>query len=381
MKHYWILYSQIILFSISFSIPSGCQQTSSDILLRINIDEIKDTPITYSDLFKDYKVIPLYPSGESNIGEIDELILGDDIIIAFDRDKYKGVLLFDIDGNLVAEIKNRGRGPGEYNNISGFDVDINSEQIFLFDWPHKVCIYNLKGAHIKDVKFNNGFTDLAYVDSKFLLCNTKDAEPTLLVTNQSGKILKSIDDIPMINRYNVLFFRRGGDFFKCEDKTILSFPFDQTIYTIEKNNLIPYVQVKSEKFGNRTNNSKKPTVMEIGRMDYLTSFSENDNLIFFQIVKTNEFAFKKYFYQKNKSKAICAELKDNMTFTSPEFLQLSGDNMITYLRPESILRLKEKIAKGALKVPEKMAIELNKINYDNYYPILIIYDLKKDFFF
>lgn len=363
----------------------SCQQKSntSDII-TINIDEIEDdTSIKFSDVFQDYQVIPLYPSGDSVLGQIDHISILNDRIITCDRWKYNGVLVYNLEGKLISGIKKKGRGPGEYNTISCIDIDTVSQQILISDYRNKLCIYDYVGTHVRDIKVDNPFTDIAYLDSKIYLCCTMESDVPFMITDHNGEILKTFHDLDL-NRARSMVSRINGDFYNYRDNLYLSLPFHNTIYKVGKDKLRPYIKIESLEFGKPIDVKQnaegiRQTVLKTNNC--LRSFSMNDRIIFFTIREIGKFGRKKFFYFIDRGQAYGSYLKDDMTFASSEFIQLFGNKMITYLRPEQALWLKGKIKDGAINVPPRLADALAKINYENYYPILIIYDLKEEFDF
>jgi len=145
------------------------------------------------------------------------------------------ILSFNRNGNLLAEIGSRGRGPGEYNFGLYFTVDSENGLIYIYDrQTHKIIAYSFCGSFLKEFlinQFDGNFTDVFYSEGKIFLAGALlYGRPTydwlILDTlgnlhskkNNSipefktnfpgiGRFLISKDDILYWNNYNDTIFR------------------------------------------------------------------------------------------------------------------------------------------------------------------------------
>ncbi len=65
-------------------------------------------------------------------------------------------LRFDSSGKYLNTISNSGKGPGEYQEIGGFEISPKTGKFFVFDRLGKVISYNLNGDFIQDRKMSVG---------------------------------------------------------------------------------------------------------------------------------------------------------------------------------------------------------------------------------
>ena len=58
--------------------------------------------------------------------------------------------IFDYQGNMLKAIKHKGRGPGEYLDLTAFDIIESQRLIYILDTrSHQVIIYDFDGKHIR----------------------------------------------------------------------------------------------------------------------------------------------------------------------------------------------------------------------------------------
>lgn len=123
-----------------FSCQSSNKKIADDnITWEIPIEEAASTQVKMSDLLDDAFFIPLETKEDNLLGEIKK--------IKFDEDKIylnsdnTVLACYDMDGNHVFDIDRKGRGPGEYLQISDFVVD--GDSIYLLDnYLKKVHVYD-----------------------------------------------------------------------------------------------------------------------------------------------------------------------------------------------------------------------------------------------
>ena len=92
--------------------------------IEINIDRLDtEKKISFSSVFKSYKLIPLETSENCLIGRIDELKVFDDTLYVLDRNIAKALFVFDNKGRFIRKIGRLGKGPGEYIIPRSFTID------------------------------------------------------------------------------------------------------------------------------------------------------------------------------------------------------------------------------------------------------------------
>ena len=109
----------------------------------------------YYNIFKGFKYIPLETTPECLIGNIEKIEILDDHIIIFDRFITEKIFVFNLDGKFITTLGKKGKGPGEYNMLSDFDISPDGKSIFLLDrGPRRIMQFNNKFEHIKTFAYD-----------------------------------------------------------------------------------------------------------------------------------------------------------------------------------------------------------------------------------
>jgi len=120
----------------------GCKGTTDDIPEEtISFHECKE--VAYGDFLKLHEkslnfVILDTSNDDFLFSYIDKIVLSEDYIYILDWISRR-ILIFDHNGNPVRSLSKRGRGPGEYLQISDFDVDENGS-IWVIDGQSDILL-------------------------------------------------------------------------------------------------------------------------------------------------------------------------------------------------------------------------------------------------
>lgn len=123
---------------------------------------------------------------DAKIFNIDKMLVSNDTIYLLDYFKTKSLKAFDMDGKLLYQIGNRGRGHGEYLEIRNFTVD--DKYIYAIDnFVKRLYIYlKIDGSYISYKQLPIVADDIAPLsDNRFLLFIPKPIAGTKLDINQS----------------------------------------------------------------------------------------------------------------------------------------------------------------------------------------------------
>lgn len=110
--------------------------------------------IETSRLVEDFQMLPLKTKGGKLIGRVYQIYVTEDRIYILD-DTQLIIFAFDREGNELFRIDRFGRGPGEYESIYGFSLDVYDNVLELTDGQlQKVLRFNAKdGVFIEDIDF------------------------------------------------------------------------------------------------------------------------------------------------------------------------------------------------------------------------------------
>ena len=220
----------------------------------------------------------------------DESLLKDASIIRIMDDKFyiltnnrSGIFIFDLNGKFISNIKDRGQGPRDYLQITGFEVDPLNQRLILSDMQSsKILIYDKTGKQIEVINlnfrpnrilpFNNGFINMYIGYNKFY--SNPDMENYLIhFLDSTGKFISSSiksettkpihiysdQQIKILDNGNVLFHPILGNI----------------IYKITHDSIIPYYAFNNNsKYKMLTKKDKKN--MELF-LDVVNTFKYKEN--------------------------------------------------------------------------------------------------------
>ncbi|QIA06554.1 6-bladed beta-propeller [Draconibacterium halophilum] len=141
-----ILFFIIVLF--------GCKKSKQEkFSYSIDLDKQLENEIPFSDVFEDIQIIQLETNKESLIQRVGKVQILNSKFYVFDQDQ-SALLIFDSDGNFIKKIREIGRGPEEYSEITDFNLNKNREQIELLSPRGIIISYDLDGNFIGKQKAN-----------------------------------------------------------------------------------------------------------------------------------------------------------------------------------------------------------------------------------
>jgi hypothetical protein len=135
--------------------------------VTVSLDLVnKSQAINITDIVDSVKFIKLETTDESLIGEIRHVIFYDGLYYINEK-KSASVLVFDETGKYKFKISKKGRGPGEYGEISRLLIDKKNRRILIYDvHARKMIYYTLEGQFVKEI---HNFSDAAVARDLILL--------------------------------------------------------------------------------------------------------------------------------------------------------------------------------------------------------------------
>jgi hypothetical protein len=110
-------------------------------------------PVFLKDIAQEVEYIFLETNDKCRIGGPGHLIAtnGDNIVIA-----SKPFLRFDSEGKFLNSISGKGKEPGQFTEVAGYDFDPTGGTFFIFDRLGKVINFQLNGDLIREQKVASG---------------------------------------------------------------------------------------------------------------------------------------------------------------------------------------------------------------------------------
>lgn len=193
-----------------------------------------------------YKFIPLETSDDCLINSIKQIVIEDNYIyVNSGGDK---LLVFDISGKFIAQIGNKGNGPGEYRLICNFNINKEKGIISIADsGQNRIIYYRLSDyKHIK-TKTIFYFVDCCWLSDGniawFFLggYNSKNEEKYFIKTTDS-----QLNEISLLYPMNIELqypIFSGSIFYTLNQNCYFNLSYIPIIYEVTSSNIIPVYQL------------------------------------------------------------------------------------------------------------------------------------------
>lgn len=239
----------MIIISVSCNTPNKTDHNSSPIDLSDSSSYVVDTIIINSDqavecpfneIIKEYNIIDLEMTSESVIGVPDRVLLKGGFLFIKENDV---IHIFNTDGSHKTTINKKGRGPGEYVQIQGFDFIQERNRVAITDY-HKIHIYDLEGNYLSNLSSPWRFFQIAsfedrFVVSPFVLSGNPEIDYNVILTDTNLKILDKRDKLPI---WQGPFFIVSGTTLRSSNlSSTISYAsyYGDTIFTIDQLKIEP----------------------------------------------------------------------------------------------------------------------------------------------
>jgi hypothetical protein len=252
--------------------------------------------IKMSDMVTSVNYIPLITSDDVLINEINKVIHNGEFIYVADRSSlYK----FSFDGVFICKIQKNGSGPDEYLSITDFQIDTDglpwilsrsNKKLMNYSWDGEVTASFELDTWVNAIYLMNDNRMILYcgneTDNNEYRLNTID-----LKTKETENSFLGIDT----HKATYLHVRTANHFFSFQNKILFYEAFNDTIYSIEKNDISPYLY------------------LNIDNKNIPPSFYENDYTDiadFFQNLFTHTYGYGINLFFENENKYIASYYYD-----------------------------------------------------------------------
>lgn len=377
-------YTLVILF-----IATACNSSDNDVkqeFVTVSVS-IEENSINLSELFESIEPILLETNDSSLIGEYPELSFTDNLIFIKTDNKIK---IFDFEGRFLKSIDKKGNGSGEYMGISDFYINEQSKRIEVLDKRQKKILnYNYDGDFLDDLSLNywggkiiRDSQNRLYVYSGY----ERDEDNIYKFNVIDNDVRHSFNEIDKkkseyLHIMNPIYFHKN-----YEDEILFFEPFNDTIYTLEKQSIEPkYVisyngrNVPESFYANNEFPNVFEFFQEYNKHDYVNStynVIESDNNLFFTCRKGSDKYLVLHDKKSNSAHSYNRVVDDlfsdglELPFQNDDFMFFAEKNTILFfLQPYWLIEHKDKIVSNDLK---RMMKDLNE--EDN--PILMVGRLK-----
>ncbi|CDN32748.1 hypothetical protein BN938_2679 [Mucinivorans hirudinis] len=222
-----ILSLYILLFILTIvSCTSNNQPTTKEIAVDIDMPALSDSLM--STRFGNGHIVVL--KGVM-INKVDRILLWGDNYVILDKNQQT-VNIFDSQGNIIKQIMQIGRGPGEYVQIQDCAIDnLNNILMIYADQPGKILLFDSQGQYLRKVEMKSCFYEISTLKDKMFGYNCSP--------EKNGNDLVKEFTIPNFaqstsgarSEKGVIDFNSGKIFFSDLKQTWMSPPGQPYLYT------------------------------------------------------------------------------------------------------------------------------------------------------
>lgn len=362
----------------------------------VDIDNLEtEKQITFSSIFRDFKIVPLETSDKCLIGNISQIEIFNDTIYVLDSSIAKALFVFDNKGKFIRKIGTVGKGPGEYINPLSFTFDEKNSQIQILD-RKKIIKFNNNGELIGEIILNKEDAP------KYIACldGVTYVDHQIFQSRESSHLLSSIDNSGnILNKWlpyqsYVKGFRQPLNTTNHLVKTTQNIkyvkPMLDTIYCIANNTINPYFVISSQNKLTASDIREMNNIKDVLKlMDYYWNckkflgardYVENSNLIMFRY--QNQGITHSLFYWPEYNKIECTKhpVIDDLTLTTGyrRFYSTYGKYFVSSVDNfgKKLENFIEDLKNNRIKLPEKELSDLKKLTLSSN-PVLILYECRE----
>ena len=369
------------------------QKIAKDQIPAFNLLECsKNRELKLSDLVSKSRLVKLETNDSSLVGRDSRYLVGSKYIICITQST---ILQFNSNGGFIRNVAQNGRGPGEFINIGGVDMDREEKSLFVTSGNSKM----IQVVDLATGKFNKPIPVVyGEISSKIVVLDNKIAILPSIAGNEMyllyyqdllGKFIEGIPvtykKIHQMKLRSVNNTLSHGDSIYLSDSNVCG----DTIFEINGLNKTPRIIVSGgNDFGLSNSN---PT----GYFKLLISKTSDSWIFLNQLIEMNSNGLKigdVHYYIVDENDSQLSEITeftlDNLgkTYSSEELKKglLTTASSFDITREQFILRIesidfKKIVAANKMTVPENELKQIKKLDqevsiYDN--PILLIGKLK-----
>lgn len=232
-----------IVFFVFVSCSNNANYRDSKIeVVSLDIKKLNSINLTLNDLAETVSVVKLNSKNGGMIDKLQQIQICDSFIFILDN---SGLYKFFLNGEFISKIGRKGRGPGEYLQISSFTLDVTKRNIYLLDGRiiHKFSYY---GEYISCSSPIFGINNILFANKR-LYCTQAIINPQYIPDKNLYEITILTDDFNFIDK--ILPVQRSdkihpgfaykSNLFSFNDTVYYNDPLKDTIYFIEDTTVVP----------------------------------------------------------------------------------------------------------------------------------------------
>ena len=322
-----------LFFLFSCSQKSGNQPTKQIIELGSILENSPDDHV-----YKDIRYVKLETNPDILLGDNLYFQKREDKLYILDRANQKSLLIFKNDGKFVQKVGAFGNGPGEYPAANDFVLRNDTIDILSNAGPKSyIYSYSEKGDFIQKKELNYLALSFEFVRNQYYAVNTSFNKMThdhrLYLLDREGNEIKKL--LPNNTKINMPIGEQSFSLY--EDQVLYFEPFNNTIYELQPDTIIPVYELDfgkyniPEEFFNTDIMQGFEMINKQGFSIINNVFANNENVVF-EVVNQNESGGKLFLISYNKKSKQIKSLalnEDNYIFRYS--IGLNDKNEMMYL--------------------------------------------------
>ncbi|PHI20827.1 hypothetical protein CEQ90_05545 [Lewinellaceae bacterium SD302] len=251
----------LVLLSLSFF---SCYSDISNALdndagpQAISVDNLRVTPLKYSNHFEEIEYIPLELVSDIPFGNAHNVGHYGDYYYVLDISKTIRLFIFDKKGQFINSVGDRGNGKGKFYELVDFSIEKMTGELYLLDRTGKINVYTPHGDFLREITITGPtsqlYNGIATVDESIFLdisypqTSLADKNHMLREISLEGEFKNDWLDIDLVNK--------GASFseYVTITKSLYATPngvyyakeFMDVIYKLESNSVEPFRTISSK---------------------------------------------------------------------------------------------------------------------------------------
>ena len=239
----------------------------------IKINPETKNKIRLSNLIDTCYTVTLETNKSNLIGSIDEIKIYGDRIYVLDKKISKEVFVFDIQGDYIGKIGQKGHGPGEYPKPDGFEIDkINGELLITSLSIRKIFRYDFNGNFLGSISTKISSFDFKILDNGQRVFLSGEEENAHLGELKSKQIYITDRNLNIMSYgpKNRTYFKkfkllRSANLMVKNREVSYSFKLSDTIYNVYEDSISAKYRLDFGNFGIDKEKLKSITYMDFDK--------------------------------------------------------------------------------------------------------------------
>lgn len=362
--------------------------TSQEKLATLSIVENEDLYDVATD-FSGINLIALESNNDCQMGQISKIFFSENRIIIYDQ-ILKCVFFFNSDGKYLYKIDKKGKGPGEYIDISTIDYNRLTKEVIIADLNyHKLLIYSIDGVFLRE-------KIIPFTSSEFCISNNyfffytnynpnigtkEDFKYNLIVTDNSFRVVDKIFGFSNLNKIHLFSSGTAFAHYLNSEDFLFNPVYSDTIYEIQNYTIQPkYVldfkgkKLSIEFFSDEKISPEKFQKVISEKIPALMGLLDVKKRVFFYYYYEQKFNY--VFIEKNSTHIKCfnrisdkKKLFKGIPFIQP--IASSSNSLVSVIEPSMLIDLSKNYSQFLTNDIVKLASTLQ----ENSNPILLLYNL------